>query len=126
LGAQLISHALWITRRLQINAGPILRTAYVEAVATDEKFRGRGFATAIMQRLAEEIQDYEIGGLSPADTTLYARLGWEFWQGPLFTRAKDGLVPNPGEAVMILRLPNTPDIDLYAPLSIEWQKGEVW
>lgn len=31
----LVSHALWVTRWLQADKGPILRTAYVEAVATE-------------------------------------------------------------------------------------------
>jgi aminoglycoside 2'-N-acetyltransferase I len=126
LNGRLVCHALWITRWLQVGEQRPMRTAYVEAVATDENFRGHGYATTVMQRLAEKIQDYEIGGLSPAETTLYAQLGWEFWQGSLFTRTKDGGVPNPEEKVMILRLPNTPEIDLCAPLSIEWREEEVW
>jgi aminoglycoside 2'-N-acetyltransferase I len=110
LNGRLVCHALWITRWLQVGEQRPMRTAYVEAVATDENFRGHGYATTVMQRLAEKIQDYEIGGLSPAETT----------------RTKDGGVPNPEEKVMILRLPNTPEIDLCAPLSIEWREEEVW
>ena len=126
INGKLVSHALWITRWLEVEDGPLLRTAYVEGVATDAQFRGRGYATAVMQRLMAEIQDYDIGGLSPADTTLYSRLGWEFWQGPLFTRVKNGWQPDPEERVMILRLPATPDLDLHLPLSIEWREEEVW
>jgi GNAT superfamily N-acetyltransferase len=127
LAGELVSHALWITRWLQIQGGPLLRTAYVEAVATTEAQRGRGFASAVMQHLAAQIGDYDMGALSPADTTLYARLGWEYWQGPLFTRTAAGWQPDPPEErVMILRLPNTPALDLYVPLSVEWREGEVW
>ncbi len=127
LAGELVSHALWITRWLQIQGGPLWRTAYVEAVATAEACRGRGFASAVMQRLAREIVAFDIGALSPADTTLYARLGWEYWQGPLFTRTAAGWQPDPpDERVMILRLPNTPALDLHAPLSVEWREGEVW
>ncbi len=32
----LVTHALWVTRWLQVGNAPILRTAYVEAVATDQ------------------------------------------------------------------------------------------
>lgn len=127
LDGKLISHALWITRWLQIGSGPVLRTAYVEGVATDENHRGQGFATIVMDRLAKEIMDFEIGGLSPAETSLYTRLGWQYWQGPLFHRKSKALIPDPDdESVMILRLPKTPDLDLSAPISIEWREGEVW
>jgi aminoglycoside 2'-N-acetyltransferase I len=126
LDGQIVSHALWIERWLQVDDRPSLQTAYVEGVATAAGFRGQGFATVVMQRLAKEIIGFDIGALSPADTDLYARLGWEFWQGPLFTRKEGLLIPDPDEAVMILRLPKTPDLDLSLPVSIEWREGEVW
>jgi aminoglycoside 2'-N-acetyltransferase I len=122
----LVSHALWVTRWLQCGDSPPMRTAYVEGVATEEAYWGQGLATAVMQRLASEIGDFELGALSPARPGLYARLGWEFWRGPLLTRTAGGLLFTPGEAVMILRLPNTPALDLDAPLSVEWREGEVW
>ena len=123
---ELASHALWITRWLQVGNGPQLRTAYVEAVATDKKYRSRGFATAVMERLAKEITDFEIGALCPAETSLYARLGWVFWQGPLFHRKAGDLIPDPEERVMIFRLPKTPVLDMSQPISVEWREGEVW
>jgi GNAT superfamily N-acetyltransferase len=126
LDGKLVSHALWITRWLQVSDGPLLRTAYVEGVATADSFRRQGLATAVMEHLAQEIADFEIGALSPADTSLYARLGWEFWQGPLFHRKAGRLVPDPDEAVMILRLPKTPNLDLAFPVSVEWREGEIW
>jgi len=123
----LVSHALWITRWLQIGQDALLRTAYVEGVATEERFRSRGFARVVMKRLAEEITDFEIAALSPADTNLYLHLGWEYWQGPLFHRRDGALIPEPAdESVMILRLPKTPNLDLSQPISIEWREGEVW
>jgi aminoglycoside 2'-N-acetyltransferase I len=126
VGGRLVSHALWVTRWLELQGRAPLRTAYIEAVATDQAYRGKGYATQIMACLADQIQDFELGALSPADTSLYTRLGWEFWQGPLFGR-KDGVwIPIPGERAMILRTANTPLIDLRAPLSIEWREGEVW
>jgi hypothetical protein len=57
---------------------------------------------------------------------MYARLGWEFWRGPLFIRRAGRLIPTPDEEVMILRLPKTPPLDLEAPLSVEWREGELW
>ena len=63
---------------------------------------------------------------SPSFAVTYARLGWEFWRGPLFIRRADRLIPTPDEDVMILRLPKTPPLDLEAPLSAEWREGELW
>ena len=123
----LVSHALWITRWLQVGTGTLMHTAYVEGVATDERYRGEGFATAVMERLAIKIIDFDIGGLSPAETSLYARLGWEYWDGPLFHRKNGELIRDPAdEKVMILRLPKTPVLDSSLPISVEWRKGEVW
>jgi aminoglycoside 2'-N-acetyltransferase I len=123
----LVSHALWITRWLQVGTGPMMRTAYVEGVATEERYRGQGFASAVMEHLATEIADFDIGGLSPAETSLYARLGWEYWQGQLFHRKDGQLIPDPAdEEFMILRLPRTPELNLSEPISVEWREGEVW
>ena len=123
---RIVCHALWITRWLQIGDDPLIRTAYVEGVATDQNYRGYGYATAVMRRLVNEITDFEIGALSPAETSLYDRLGWQYWQGPLFHRKAGKRIPDPEEEVMIYRLPQTPKIDFSQPLSIEWREGEVW
>lgn len=126
-GGTLVSHALWITRWLQIGSGPLLRTAYVELVATDEAWRGRGFASSVMRRVTEEIRDFDIAALSPFSVAYYARLGWERWLGPLLIRKEGQLLPTPeDEEVMILRLPKTPPLDLRSELSVEWREGEVW
>jgi GNAT superfamily N-acetyltransferase len=123
----LVSHALWVTRWLQAGELPPLRTAYIETVATEEAFRGRGYASSVMNLAARQIQAFDLGGLSPAETTLYARLGWAYWRGPLSIRTPQGLLPTPGERVMILRLPNTPPgLHLDMPLSAEWREGELW
>lgn len=125
-GSAIVSHAMWVTRWLQPGSQPPLRTAYVEMVATEPQFQGRRFATALMRRLATAIQEFELGGLSPAEPTLYTKLGWVFWQGPLFIRTEDGLISTPDGSVMILRLPKTPFLDLTLPLSAEWREGELW
>jgi aminoglycoside 2'-N-acetyltransferase I len=127
LGPKLVTHALWVTRWLQVGTNPVLRTAYIEAVATEKAYRNRGFATAVMKRVANEIRDFDLGGLSPFSVAFYERLGWERWRGPLFIRTDAGLVPSPAdEEVMVLRLPQTPLLDLGAPLSAEWREGELW
>lgn len=123
---RIVSHALWFTRWLQVADGPLLRTAYVEGVATAPAYEQRGLATAVMQTLQAQIVDFDIGGLSPAQHGLYERLGWKLWRGPLSARTAEGMIATPEDEVMILRLPGTPPLDLDAPLSIEWRAGEVW
>ena len=127
LGGILVSHALWVTRWLQAAKGPLMRTAYVEAVATEKPFRGLGYAAAIMKRVEEEIQSYDLGGLSPFSVAYYERLGWEHWCGPLYIRTGAGLIPTPNdEQVMILRLAKTPALDINVSLSAEWREGKLW
>lgn len=125
-GGALVSHALWITRQLQYDDGVMLRTAYVEGVATDPAHQGRGYATAVMWALQAAILDFDLAALSPFDVGWYARLGWEPWCGPLSIRTAGDLLPTPDEAVMILRLPRTPALDLAKALSAEWCEGELW
>jgi aminoglycoside 2'-N-acetyltransferase I len=126
LGTTVVSHAMWVTRWLQPGDGPLLRTAYVEMVATEPQFQRRGYGTVVMKQLASAIRDFDLGGLCPAEPEFYARLGWAFWQGPLFIRRGDDLIPTPDEQIMILRLPKTPDLDIRLPLSAEWRDGELW
>lgn len=140
---KLVTHGAWITRWMQLEgnmpgkraverADDMLRTAYIEGVATEEAFRRRGYAAAVMRRIASEIQHFDIGGLSPFSVEYYARLGWEEWRGPLLIRQHGQLLPTiledeqDEECLMILQLPNTAAIDLDGAISIEWREGEVW
>jgi aminoglycoside 2'-N-acetyltransferase I len=125
LDGELVSHALWNTRWLKCGNTSLLRTAYVEAVATDPPYQGRGFATGVMRELQAYIADYELGCLSPAIDSLYECLGWEYWRGPVSIRTKKRLLSTPYE-IMVLRLPRTPALDLDSPLSAEWRPGELW
>ena len=123
----LVSHAAWITRRLQINEDEMLKTAYVEAVATAPEHQRQGLGSALMLHLILQIKDFDIAALSPTDARFYERLGWEMWQGQLAIRTAQGLIPTPEEEVMIYRLPHTPQLNLNQLLTIEWREGgEVW
>lgn len=123
----IVAHAAWVTRWLQPAGLPLLRTAYVEAVATAPEQQGRGFGTAVMQHLQAHIQDYDLGALSPSEAKFYERLGWEMWKGPLAIRTTEGLEASPpDEEVMIMRLPRTPALDVTALLTAEWRDGELW
>jgi aminoglycoside 2'-N-acetyltransferase I len=125
-GGALISHACWVTRWLQPAGLPLLRTAYVEAVATHPQRQGEGLGSRAMERVAAEIGGYELGALSPALHGFYERLGWEHWRGLTAIRQAEGLLPTPDEEIMILRTAQTPPLDLATPISAEWREGEVW
>ena len=120
------SHACWLARRLQPGTHRPLRTAYVEAVATDPYHQRKGYATVVMRRLATAISGYELGALSPATASLYERLGWRKWRGALSIRTDTGPFATPEEEVMVLRLPGSPQLYLDGPLSAEWRQGELW
>lgn len=123
---ELVSHLAWVTRWLQPAGGPLLETAYIEAVATAPAWQGRGFASRLLREAAGRVAACDLAALSPSDARFYARLGWESWRGPLGIRTVDGVEPTPDEEVMVLRLPRTPALDLDAPLTAEWRPGDVW
>jgi aminoglycoside 2'-N-acetyltransferase I len=126
LEGRMVTHAAWVTRWLEPQGLPLLRTAYVEAVATLPSYQGRGFGTRIMQHLKSYILDFDLGALSPSEVFFYERLGWELWQGPLAIRTQTAIEPTPDEEVMIMRLPRTPALNLSALLTAEWRAGELW
>ena len=78
-----------------------------------------------MLRLAAEVDDFDLAALWPDHPEFYARMGWESWRGPLFIRTDSGQIAPPEDRVMVLRLLKTPSLDLDAPLSAEWRKGEL-
>jgi aminoglycoside 2'-N-acetyltransferase I len=127
-GDKLVGHAVVTNRWLQPEGLPLLRTAYVDAVATSPAARGRGIGTAVMHRLAEAIEDdFDIACLETASVSFYERMGWEEWRGPLAGRSVDGLIPTPDQkGIMILRLPGTPELDLNLLLTIESHPARIW
>jgi aminoglycoside 2'-N-acetyltransferase I len=124
----LVSHAMWVTRWLQVDGGPLLRTAYVEMVATHPDYRKLGLASRVMRRAVAEIPaEFQIAALAPATIRLYERLGWRSWLGPLSVRMPDGdVLATPDEVVMVYELAGRPPLDIRRPLSIEWRPGEIW
>lgn len=124
---RMVSHLCWVERWLQVGDGPLLRTAYVEAVATLPECQGQGHASALLAILPPLIATFDIAALSPSDSAFYARFGWQDWRGPLLIRTDAGLVPSEEEeSAMVLALPRSPTLDFDAPLSVEWRPGEVW
>jgi aminoglycoside 2'-N-acetyltransferase I len=124
----IVSHALWITRWLAPGDRSPLRTAYVEAVATDPAHEGHGFASAVMRRLLKEVAGFDLAALCPSDDgqRLYGRLGWETWRGPLAIRRGPEMIATPDESIMIHRLAGSPPLEPTEPLSAEWRPGELW
>jgi aminoglycoside 2'-N-acetyltransferase I len=122
----LVSHLMWVPRWLRAGDGPLLRTAYVELVATAPAHQRQGYAGSLLEYFPSQVGDFELAALSPATESLYSRAGWQFWWGPLAVRTDAGLVPTPDEEVMVLQLPGTPPLDRKLPLSVEWRAGEVW
>lgn len=109
---QLVGHAGVMTRWLQPKTRRLLRTAYVDAVATPPEHQGRGIGSALMQYLATAVTDCEIGCLETDDPGFYRRLAWEEWRGPLGGRSEQRLIPTPDQkGIMILRMPATPRLD---------------
>jgi len=124
---RIVSHAMWVTRWLQPEGLPPLRTAYVEMVASHPSYQSLGHATRLMVQVPGRLtDDFQLAALCPAETRLYRRLGWTFWRGSLFIHQAKSLLPTPEEQVMILPLPGTPPLDLDAALSAEWREGELW
>jgi aminoglycoside 2'-N-acetyltransferase I len=124
---ELVSHAVVTTRWLQPEGLPVLRTAYLDAVATLPVYQGQGIGSTLMRHLASVISDYEIACLETDDrVSFYAQVGWELWQGALAGRRATELVPTPDQqGIMILRLARTPALDLASSLTIEYD-GRIW
>jgi len=123
---ELVSHAVATTRWLQPEGLPLLRTAYVDAVATLPAYQGQGIGSTLMRHLATVIADFELACLETERVSFYARLGWEVWRGPLAGRRATELLPTPDQqGIMILRLARTPPLDVESLLVVEYD-GRIW
>ena len=128
VGAELVGHAVVTTRWLQPEGLAPLRTGFVDAVSTLPNYDGLGHGSAVMSRLASDLDDWEVGCLQTGRFNFYGRLGWELWRGPLAAREGDGsITPTPDQrGVMILRVAQTPPLDLDSLLTIERQPDRIW
>jgi len=127
-GGLLVSHAMVTTRWLQPEGHPVLKTAYIDAVATLPTHQGRGHGSAVMRYVAGNIEDeYTIACLETERITFYEQLGWQAWRGPLAGRSEQGLIPTPEpQGIMVLRLSQTPPLNLDSTLTIECQQERIW
>ena len=123
---ELVSHAVATTRWLQPEGQPLLRTAYIDAVATLPAYQGRGIGSQVMRHLAQVIADFDVACLATDRVSFYTHVGWEVWRGPLAGRRGAELLPTPDQTgIMILRLARTPPLDLDSLLVIEYA-GRIW
>jgi GNAT superfamily N-acetyltransferase len=128
LDGQLVAHALWLDRPMRIGGGPWRVAAYIEGVATHAEQRKAGYGAAVMRRIAQEIQPYAFGALSPAVPEWYAKLGWLRWRGPLLIE-KDGVIDAStpqDEIVMLYPTRETGSVDFTASLTGAWRPFEPW
>jgi aminoglycoside 2'-N-acetyltransferase I len=124
---QVVSHAAVTTRWVQPERRPILRTAYVDTVATLPAYQRRGYGSAVMRELTANISAYDIACLKTERTDFFERLGWQRWRGPRASRSGSELIPSPDQQnIMILRLTKTPPLDLDRLLTIDMQAGRNW
>jgi GNAT superfamily N-acetyltransferase len=125
---KLVSHAVATTRWLQPEGHPLLKTAYIDAVSTLPSHQGQGYGSAVMRHLADALDSkYVIACLETEREGFYILLGWETWRGALAGRSEHGLVPTPEQkGIMILRLSQTPPLDLDSALTIECQDARIW
>lgn len=136
---QIVSHALWTDRRLSVAGHTLLKTAYVEYVATEPSMQGQGLASQLMRFLIDAIQNeqfirrqldidspYQLAALAPEDSDFYQRLGWELWLGDLFICQDGQVIVTPDDDVMVHRLVRTPKFAVTDDLSAEWREGEWW
>jgi aminoglycoside 2'-N-acetyltransferase I len=122
------AHASVVERELHVSGRP-RRAGYVEAVATAPTSQGQGLGTVVMRDVNAYIRDaFEMGALGTGLHGFYERLGWETWRGPTSVRTDRGEQRTPDEDgyILVLRTPNSPPLDLAAPISCDWRPGDVW
>lgn len=124
----LIAHAAVVQRRL-LHRGVALRCGYVEAVAVQQDWRGRGLGAAVMDAVEQVIRGaYSLGALSSSAEAsgFYTARGWLPWEGPTGVLAPNGQTRTADEDGSVLVLPNNIGVDLAADLVCDWRNGDVW
>jgi aminoglycoside 2'-N-acetyltransferase I len=126
---RIVAHASVVRRRLTAG-GRIMRSGYVEAVATLPEHQRQGLASALMTEVTAHIRGtYELGALDTGMQGFYERFGWRVWEGPTSVATESGeVVPTPEEDgyVMVLLPSALAHTDLTGPLVCDWRLGDVW
>ena len=130
---RIVAHAMVIDRRIYLGheMDVALDAGYVENVATLPEAQGAGHAASVMREIGRIIgEEYDLGALATGSNGFYEKLGWKTWTGPTGLRMVDGerlrSADDDGH-VMILRTPRSPaDLDLDAPIAVDWRAGDPW
>jgi aminoglycoside 2'-N-acetyltransferase I len=125
---ELVGHASVVQRRL-LHRGRALRTGYVEGVAVDREYRGRGRGADLMQALERVIRTaYDIGALGSTEEAagFYAHRGWIRWEGPTSALTPEGIVRTADCDGYIYVLPGEVELDFAGELTCDWRDGDVW
>ncbi len=123
---EVVGHAVATTRWLQPEGLALLRTAYIDAVATLPAYQGQGIGSTVMRHIAAAIPAYELACLQTERMSFYGRIGWEAWRGLLAVRKPLELVPTfDQKGIMILRLARTPPLNVEGLLTVNYD-GRMW
>jgi aminoglycoside 2'-N-acetyltransferase I len=128
VGGELIGHAAVVQRRL-LHGGRALRTGYVEGVGVRADRRRQGVFAELMGPVERIIANaYDLGALGATDyaARLYARRGWQVWQGPSSALTPAGVVRTEAEDGFIYVFPGAASLDLTGELTCDWRDGDVW
>ena len=132
-GGAVVAHAMIVDRQIFLGheSDIALDVGYVEHVATLPEAQGAGHGSAVMAEIGRIIGDeYALGALATGSNAFYEKHGWETWIGSTSVRMADGeRVRSPAQDghVMVLRTPRSPaDLDLDAPIAIDWRPEEPW
>jgi aminoglycoside 2'-N-acetyltransferase I len=128
VAGSIVAHASVVERELRVGDLPI-RTGYVEAVAVAPPEQGKGYGSRVMRAVNDDIRArFPLGALGTGSHAFYERLGWRTWRGPTFVRTQDGLQRTPDDDgyVLVLPTPSSPPLDIEAPISCDWRRGDVW
>ncbi|MGH8959011.1 MAG: GNAT family N-acetyltransferase [Acidimicrobiia bacterium] len=127
-GDHLLAHASVVRRTLEVDGEP-WDTGYVEAVATDPLYQGRGIGTHVMTTIGELISgSHRLGGLGTGSFHFYERLGWRRWRGPSGVRTPSGIERTSEDDgfIMVLLTPVSSHLDLRGLITCDWREGDVW
>ncbi|RJQ71579.1 GNAT family N-acetyltransferase [Pseudonocardiaceae bacterium YIM PH 21723] len=125
---ELIAHGSVVQRRMLV-ADRLLRTGYIEAIATHPEHRRNGYGNAIMDGLELVLRGaYELGALSTGGDAvrLYTERGWQLWEGPTSVFGRSGVELTPDEDGGIYVLPVTGPVNLSGPITCDFRDGDVW
>jgi aminoglycoside 2'-N-acetyltransferase I len=127
---QVIAHAAVVQRQLVLGNRPV-RTGYVEAVAVHPQWRGRGYATTVMDEVERIIRAaYDLGALSASGGVerFYLSRGWLAWQGPTYVLAPTGMARTPEDdgSTFVLAVSSKIRVDVAGVLARDWRDGDVW